>query len=197
MTAAPTPTQTPTPRLKQRFKGEVADTLMSEFGIQNRHALPQLDKIVLSVGLGQQLEGSKISPRARDQVMQDLSLITGQKPVIVKARKSVSNFKVRKGHESAIMVTVRGDRMWELLDRLINLAIPRIKDFRGLPDKSFDRGGSYSFGLQEQGVFPEVDMANAQFTHGMHVTLTFRNSDEQRSRRALQELGMPLASSAK
>lgn len=180
-----------TPRLKEQFAGPMSEKLKQEFGITNPMAMPRLEKIVLSVGLGKQLEGTKVNAKAREQVLQDLALITGQKAVMVKAKKSVSNFKVRTGYETGAMVTVRGNRMWELLDRLITLAIPRIKDFRGLPDKSFDGRGNYSFGVQEQGIFPEVDMANAQFTHGMHVTLVFRNSDNDKSRFVLKELGWP------
>lgn len=182
-----------TPRLKEQFNGPVTDRLAQEFGVKNRLALPRLEKVLLSVGLGHQLEGTKINAKAREQVLQDLALISGQKPVVVKAKKSVSNFKVRTGYEVGAMVTLRGDRMWEFLDRLINLAIPRIKDFRGLNDKSFDGRGNYSFGVQEQGIFPEVDMANAQFTHGMHITLVFRNSTNEMSRLALSEMGMPFA----
>lgn len=180
-----------TPRLKEQYGSQVAEKVQQEFGIKNRLALPRLDKIVLSVGLGKQLEGTKINPKAREQVISDLTMISGQRPVMVKAKKSVSNFKVRTGYEVGSMVTLRGDRMWEFLDRLITLAIPRIKDFRGLSDKSFDGRGSYSFGVQEQGIFPEVDMANAQFTHGMHVTLVFRNSTDEMSRAVLRELGFP------
>lgn len=192
-TATATTTPAPPPRLKRRYAEEIAPTLKREFGIENDLAMPRLEKIVINVGMGKQLEGTRINAKAREQVVKDLGVITGQRPVVVKARKSVSNFKVRKGYESAVMVTLRGVRMWEFLDRLINLAIPRIKDFRGLSDKSFDRAGNYGFGVQEQGVFPEVDMANAQFTHGMHINLVFRNSDPAKSRRALQEMGMPLA----
>lgn len=180
-----------TPRLKEQYNGPVAEKLKQEYGITNRLALPRLEKIVLSVGLGKQLEGTKINAKAREQVQQDLALIAGQKAVMVKAKKSVSNFKVREGYEVGAMVTLRGDRMWEFFDRLITLAVPRIKDFRGLSDKSFDGRGSYSFGLQEQGVFPEVNMAEAQFTHGMHVTLVFKNSTDEMSRTALREMGVP------
>jgi large subunit ribosomal protein L5 len=182
-----------TPRLKQQYQGPICDKLQRQFGIENRMALPRLEKIVLNVGLGHQLEGSKINPKAREQVMQDLALITGQRPVIKRARQSVSNFKLRKGFEIGAMVTLRGERMWEFLDRLLNIAIPRIKDFRGLSTKSFDGQGNYSFGVQEQGIFPEVDMANAQFTHGMHITLVIRNSHDELSRVLLTELGMPFA----
>lgn len=179
------------PRMKEKFQGSVADKVKQEFSIKNPMALPRLDKIVLSVGLGHQIEGTKINPKAKEQTVQDLAMITGQKPVMVKAKKSVSNFKVRAGYEVGAMVTLRGDRMWEFFDRLVNLAVPRIKDFRGLPDKSFDGRGNYSFGLQEQGVFPEIDMANAQFTHGMHVTMVFRNSTDEMSRTVLAEMGVP------
>ncbi|MFA9479030.1 50S ribosomal protein L5 [Phycisphaerales bacterium AB-hyl4] len=180
-----------TPRLKEKFAGPVSEKLKQEFSVTNPMAMPRLEKIVLSVGLGKQLEGTKVNAKAREQVLQDLALITGQKAVMVKAKKSVSNFKVRSGYETGAMVTVRGTRMWELLDRLITLAIPRIKDFRGLSDKSFDGRGSYSFGVQEQGIFPEIDMANAQFMHGMHITLVFKNSDNDKTRFVLKELGWP------
>ena len=180
-----------TPRIKQQFDGPVADTIKQEFGLQNPMALPKLQKIVLSVGLGKQIEGTKLNPKAKEQTLDDLAVISGQKPVVVRAKKSVSNFKVRTGYESGAMVTLRGARMWEFLDRLITLAIPRIKDFRGLPVRSFDGRGNYSFGVQEQGIFPEVNMAEAQFTHGMHITLVFQNSTDAISRRLLDELGMP------
>lgn len=180
-----------TPRLKQRFHGEVAAKIKQEFGIENPMALPRLDKIVLNVGLGKQLEGTKLNPKAKEQTLSDLAVISGQKPVVLKAKKSVANFKVREGYEIGAMVTLRGPRMWEFLDRLISLAIPRIKDFRGLPTKSFDGRGSYSFGVAEQGIFPEVNMAEAQFTHGMHVTFVFKNSTDAISRRVLEEMGFP------
>lgn len=179
------------PRFRKQFREQVAGELKQKFDIKNPLALPKLDKIVLTVGLGKQLTGTKIDPKAKEQVIKDLTLISGQKPVMTLAKKSVANFKVRKGYESGCMVTLRGDRMWEFLDRLISLAIPRIKDFRGLSDKSFDGRGNYSFGVQEQGIFPEVDMANAQFTHGMHITLVFRDSTDAISRETLRLLGMP------
>lgn len=182
-----------TPRMMEQFENDVAPKLREEFGIKNRLALPKLDKIILSVGMGKQLEGTKLNPKAREQVVQDLALITGQRPVIKRARKSVSNFKLRAGYEIGAMVTLRGTRMWEFLDRLITLAIPRIKDFRGLNEKSFDGRGNYNFGVQEQGIFPEVDMANAQHITGMNITLVFRNSTDERSRFFLREMGMPFA----
>jgi large subunit ribosomal protein L5 len=179
------------PRLKQRFNTEVADKVKQQFGITNPMALPRLEKVVLNVGLGKQLEGTKLNLKAKEQTLADLAIIAGQKPVMLRAKKSVANFKVREGYEVASMVTLRGAKMWEFIDRLISLAIPRIKDFRGVNPRSFDGRGNYSFGITEQGIFPEVNMAEAQFTHGMHITFVFSNSTDEKSRFVLQELGMP------
>lgn len=181
------------PRLKERFHGPVVEKITQEFGAINPMALPRLEKIMITVGLGKELDGTKIKPNAKDTVLKHLTTITGQRPVMTKAKKSVSNFKVRKGYENGAMVTLRGARMWEFFDRLVSLAIPRIKDFRGLKPNSFDSHGNYSFGVSEQGIFPEVDMANTTFTHGMNITFVFSNSDDQRSHFALTELGMPFA----
>ncbi len=178
-------------RMKEKYDGPVAQKVKQEFGVKNPMALPRLEKIVLSVGLGKQLDGTKIKPEVKSQVVDDLATITGQRPVMKKAKKSVSNFKLREGYEIGAMVTLRGSRMWEFFDRLVSLAIPRIKDFRGLPGKSFDGRGNYSFGLTEQGVFPEVDMTRAKFTHGMNVTFVFRNSTDEKSRLMLEEFGVP------
>jgi large subunit ribosomal protein L5 len=142
---------------------------------------PKLDKIVINVNMGRHLEGTKLPPHIKQQVLETIVKITGQKPVVVKARKSVSNFKLRAGFESSAMVTIRRDRMWHFLDRLINLAAPRIKDFRGLNEKAFDRQGNYAMGLTEQGVFPEINMADAAFTHGMNINMCF----------VLEQMGMP------
>jgi large subunit ribosomal protein L5 len=143
------------------------------------------------VNLGRHLEGTKIPPEKRQTVIDTITKITGQKPVVVKARKSVSNFKLRAGYEASAMVTMRRDRMWHFLDRLVNLATPRIKDFRGLSDRAFDGGGNYSMGLTEQGVFPEINMAEVTFTHGMHINFVFSNSSPEKSRFVLEQLGMP------
>jgi len=179
------------PRLEVLFRDQVAGKIAEQFEIKNKLALPKLDKIVITVGLGKQLEGTKLNPKAKEQVLQDLGLITGQQPVMTKAKKSVSNFKVRSGYENGAMVTLRGEIMWEFLDRLINLAIPRIKDFRGLPTKSFDGRGGYAFGVGEQGIFPEVDMAHAQFTFGMNINFCFSSSTDEISRAVLEQLGFP------
>jgi len=181
----------PAPRMKEKFQGPVALKVKEQFHIANPMQLPRLDKIIVNVGMGKQLEGTKLNPKAKEQVLADLAVITGQKPLIKLARKSVSNFKLRAGFEIGAMVTLRGARMWEFMDRLISLAIPRIKDFRGLNPKSFDGSGNYSFGVNEQGIFPEVNMADAQFTHGMNITFVFRNSTDERTRFVLQEMGVP------
>ena len=181
------------PRLKEKFKGPISETVKTQFKVTNVMALPRLEKIVLSAGLGNQLDGTKLNPKAKDQVLKDLALIAGQRPIMTRAKKSVANFKVRQGYETGCMVTVRGNAMWELLDRLVSLAIPRIKDFRGLNPKSFDGCGNYSFGVTEQGIFPEINMAEVEFSHGLHVTVVFRNSDDDKSMAMLKELGMPFS----
>jgi large subunit ribosomal protein L5 len=177
--------------LQERFEKEIRPKAMEKFGITNLNAAPKLEKIVVNVGMGKQLENNKLPAHVRDTVLDTLSVITGQKPVLIKAKKSVSNFKVREGAEASAMVTVRRDRMWHLLTRVIHLACPRIKDFRGLPRTSFDSAGNYSMGLPEQGVFPEISMADATYTHGMHLNLVFKNSTPEISRFVLEELGMP------
>jgi len=178
-------------RLRVKFADEVRTALATEFGVKNAMAHPRLQKIVLNVSMGRHLEGTKLPPHVKAAVLDTLERVTGQKPVVIKAKKSVSNFKVRAGYESAAMVTIRRDRMWHFLDRLINLATPRIKDFRGLSDKAFDRQGNYAMGLTEQGVFPEINMAEAQFTHGMNINFCFGNSNAERSKFVLEQLGMP------
>ena len=179
------------PRLRARFRDEVSQKIKQDFGVTNPMALPKLDKIVLTVGLGHQIEGTKVKAAAKEQTLSDLAVITGQKPVMTRAKKSVANFKVRTGYENGAMVTLRGYRMWEFLDRLINLSIPRIKDFRGLSPKKCDGRGNYHFGVTEQAIFPEVDMANAQFTHGMNISLIFKNSTDDKTRACLEQLGFP------
>ena len=179
------------PRIRTKYQDTIVPKLKEQFGISNPMAVPFLEKVVLNIGVGKQIEGTKLNVKAKEQVLKDLTVITGQKPVINKARKSVANFKLRAGFEVGATVTLRNDRMWEFVDRLISLAIPRIKDFRGLNDKSFDKSGNYSFGITEQGIFPEVNMADAQFLHGMHVTFVFSNSSPAKSLAALKELGVP------
>lgn len=178
-------------RVRKQYLDVSRPEVTKQFGVSNPMAMPVLDRIVLNVNMGRFLDGPKLPPNIRATVLDTLTQITGQKPVVVKAKKSVSNFKVREGMETAAMVTLRGDRMWDFLDRFINLATPRIKDFRGLSETSFDKAGNYSLGLNEQGVFPEINMANVNFTHGMNINFVFRNSDKAKSRAVLESLGMP------
>lgn len=180
-----------TPRLKTMYDETIRPKLASDFGVKNPMQMPRLDKIVINVNMGRHLDGTKLPPNVKSTVLDTLTQISGQKPIMIAAKKSVSNFKVREGYETSAMVTLRRDRMWHFLDRLIHLASPRIKDFRGLSDKSFDKAGSYSFGLTEQGVFPEINMAEVTFTHGMNINCCFANSNPELSRFVLAEMGMP------
>jgi large subunit ribosomal protein L5 len=180
-----------TPRLQQRFNDEVVASTMKEFSLTNRHQVPRLTKIVINVGVGKQLENQKLKPELRDTVIDTLVKIGGQKPIMILAKKSVSNFKVREGAPSSFMVTLRRDRMWHFLDRLVNLAVPRIKDFRGLKDNAFDGQGSYSMGLSEQAVWPEINMSSVNFNHGMNINIVFEKSTPALSKFVLKELGMP------
>ena len=183
--------QNTTPRLQAMYSETVAPKLLKEFNLSNMHQLPKLEKIVVNCGIGRFLENQKLKPEIRDTVYDTLQTITGQRPITVLARKSVSNFKVREGAPSAMMVTLRRDRMWHFLDRLVNLAIPRIKDFRGVKNTSFDKAGNYSLGLTEQAVWPEINMAQVTFVHGMNINVCFERSNPAMSRFLLEELGMP------
>ncbi len=185
------PNQTEKPRLQKLYEETIAPTMMKEFGLSNVHQLPKLEKIVINCGVGRFLENQKLKPEIRETVTQTLTTISGQRPVMINARKSVANFKVREGAPSAFMVTMRRDRAWHFLDRLMNLAIPRIKDFRGVKDASFDAAGTYSLGLNEQAVWPEINTANITFTHGMHINIVFSRSNPKMSRYMLEGLGMP------
>ncbi len=189
-------TETPTqqrekPRLQQRYEEAMTPKLMEKFGLKNRHEVPKIEKVVVNCGVGRFLENQKLKPEVRDTIIDTLTTISGQKPVMVLAKKSVANFKVREGAPSSFMVTLRRDRMWHFLDRLMNLAIPRIKDFRGVKDSSFDKAGTYSLGLNEQAVWPEINMANTNFVHGMNINIVFERSNPEMSRFALEQLGMP------
>lgn len=185
----------PKPRLAALFKESIRGQVAEKFGIANPMAQPKLEKIIVNVNIGRHLDGTKVPANVKATVADTLTKISGQKPIHIQAKKSVSNFKLREGYDSALMVTMRRDRMWYFLDRFIHLAAPRIKDFRGLPVKSFDRQGNYSMGLTEQGVFPEINMAEVNFTHGMHINFVFRNSSPELSRFVLDSLGMPFAKS--
>jgi large subunit ribosomal protein L5 len=174
-------------RLKDLYKSRIVGELVKEFGYKNRMAVPRLEKVIVSMGVGRAVQDKKFIDLSKT----DLTMITGQMPLVCKAKKSVSNFKVRQGQETGLKVTLRGERMYEFIDRLISLAIPRVRDFRGLSPKGFDGRGNYSMGLSEQTVFPEINQAKVEFQQGMNITFvtTARNDDE--ARRMLALFGMP------
>ena len=174
-------------RLREKYDEDVAPALMERFGMTNRMALPRLMKITLNMGVGQATENKKFL----DDAIRDLTRITGQKPKQTVARNSVSGFKLREGNPIGCMVTLRGKRMYEFLDRLISVVIPRIRDFRGLSPRAFDGRGNYSMGLSEQIVFPEVDIDTVERTQGMNVTMTIKNGTDETSFELLKGLGMP------
>src|SRR5438874_2131375 len=165
-----------TPRLKARFRKEVAPALMKEFELKNPMAVPHLHKIVVNVGVGEATQNAKVL----DPAVNELGQITGQKPVVTRAKKSIAAFKVREGQPIGAMVTLRGDRMYEFFDRLVNVVLPRVRDFRGVSTKSFDGRGNYTLGLHDQLIFPEIDYAKVDKLKGMNVTIvTTARSDDQ------------------
>jgi large subunit ribosomal protein L5 len=174
-------------RLSEKYKKEIAPALQKEFDIKNPMAIPKLEKIVVNMGLGEASANSKIL----DVAVEELKSITGQKPVITKAKKSIAQFKLRQGMQIGSMVTLRGARMYEFLDRLISVALPRVRDFRGVSGKAFDGRGNYTLGIREQLIFPEIDFNKVEKTRGMNISIvtTARNDDEARS--LLKALGMP------
>ena len=174
-------------RLKDIYKSKVVGELVKEFGYKNRMAVPRLEKIVVSMGVGKAVQDKKFLELAKA----DLTLITGQMPLVCKAKKSVSNFKVRQGQETGLKVTLRGDRMFEFMDRLISLAIPRVRDFRGLSPRGFDGRGNFSMGLSEQTVFPEINTAKVEFQQGMNITFVTTAKSDEETRRMLALFGMP------
>jgi len=176
-----------TPRLKSRFRAEVAPALMKEFDLKNPMAVPHLNKIVVNMGVGEATQNAKIL----DPAVNELGQITGQKPVTTKAKKSIAAFKVREGQAIGAMVTLRGDRMWEFLDRLLNVALPRVRDFKGVSTKSFDGRGNYTLGLHDQLIFPEIDYARVDKTKGMNVTIVTTARNDDQARVLLKHLGMP------
>ena len=181
------------PNLKRQFDEVVVPKLVEKFSLKNPNQLPRLSKALVNSGVGRFLENQKLKPEIRDTVIDTLTTITGQKPIMVLAKRSVANFKVREGAPSAFVVTLRGDRMWHFVDRLMNLAMPRIKDFRGMKTTSFDQAGNFALGLTEQAVWPEINMARVNFTHGMNINICFEQSNIEMSRFILTELGMPFA----
>jgi large subunit ribosomal protein L5 len=174
-------------RLKDLYKSKIVDELKQQFGYTNPMAVPKVSKIVISMGVGRATQDKKYIEGAK----KDLAMIAGQIPVVCKAKKSVSSFKVRKGNETGLKVTLRGIRMYEFMDRLVSLAIPRVRDFRGLSPKGFDGRGNYSMGLNEQTVFPEIDAAKAEFTQGMNITFVTTARTDEEAKRLLNCFGMP------
>jgi len=177
----------PSPRLKDFYQATVRPKLMTQFGFSNPHQVPQLEKIVINCGVGEAIK----QPKALDSVVEELATITGQHPVKKKAKKSIANFGLRQGQEIGAAVTLRGARMWEFLDRFINVAVPRIRDFRGLPTKSFDGRGNYTVGIKEQLVFPEIDYDKVEKIHGMDITFVTSAGRDDTALALLRELGMP------
>lgn len=175
------------PRLKDRYRNEVVPLMKDEFGYQNTLQVPRLTKVVVNIGLGEALQNAK----ALDNAVRDLAQITGQKPIITRARKSIATFKVRQGNPIGAMVTLRGNRMYDFLDRLFNIALPRQRDFRGVSPDSFDGRGNYTLGLREQLVWPEINYDDIDKVRGMEITIVTTAKTDEEARRLLQLLGMP------
>jgi large subunit ribosomal protein L5 len=178
------------PRLKEKYKAELQKQLAEELGLKNVHEIPTLTKIVVNMGVGEAAKDSKLI----DFAVADLTAITGQKPSVTKARKSIAQFKLREGQPIGAHVTLRGDRMWEFLDRLLALALPRIRDFRGLSDRQFDGNGNYTFGLTEQSVFHEIDQDKIDRARGMDITVVTTAKNDDQGRALLRALGFPFKS---
>jgi len=177
------------PRLKQRYRDEILPALMQEFSYANVMEAPRLTKVVINIGLGEATQDAK----ALDAASEDLATITGQKAVITKARRSIANFKIREGNPIGLMVTTRGDRMWELLDRLLNTALPRIRDFRGVSPKAFDGRGNFSLGIREQLIFPEIEYDKVDKVRGLQINIITTARNDEEGARLLELLGMPFS----
>ena len=175
------------PRLKQKYRSEIVKQLTEQFGYANPNQVPGLVKIVVNTGVGEAARDSKVI----DGAIKDLTAITGQKPMVTKARKSIAQFKLREGMPIGAHVTLRGDRAWEFMDRLVTLALPRIRDFRGLSDKQFDGNGNYTFGLQEQSVFHEIDQDKIDRVRGFDITIVTTAKSDDEGRALLRHLGFP------
>jgi len=175
------------PRLKEKYKREVVPALMKEFGYRNVMEVPRLEKIVVNVGVGEALQ----NPKALDHAVQDIATITGQHPIVTRAKKSIAGFKLREGKAIGVKVTLRGDRMYDFLDPLCNVALPRQRDFRGVSPDSFDGRGNYTLGLREQLVWPEIDYDSIDKLRGMEITIVTTAKTDEEGRRLLELLGMP------
>jgi large subunit ribosomal protein L5 len=175
------------PRLKERYRQEILPAMMKEFDYPNVMAVPRVEKVVLNIGIGESIA----NPKALDNASADLAAITGQKPWVRRAKKSIAQFRLRAGMPVGLMVTLRGDRMWEFLDRLMNLALPRVRDFRGVPTRSFDGRGNYTLGIREQLIFPEIVYDKIDKLRGLEVSIVTTAQNDSEARRLLELLGMP------
>lgn len=176
------------PRLLEKYRNEIVPKIMEVFKLKNRLAVPRLEKIVVNMGVSEGLQDIKVLEKS----MEELGIITGQKPILRRAKKAIANFKIKQGSAVGCKVTLRRQMMYEFLDRLINVALPRIRDFRGVPDDSFDENGNYSLGLSEQNIFPEIEYDKISRTQGMDITLVIKNGKHiERSRELLRLFGMP------
>ena len=174
-------------RLRDRYAKEVAPSLRKEFGIDNVMAVPRVEKIVLNMGLGEAVA----NPKMLDGAAEELTAIAGQKAIVTKAKKSIATYKLRTGMPIGARVTLRGDRMWEFLDRLINIALPRVRDFRGVPTRSFDGRGNYTLSIRDHLIFPEIDPVKVDKSKGMNITIVTTAKNDDQARVLLRELGMP------
>jgi large subunit ribosomal protein L5 len=179
----------PVPRLKERYYDEIVPAMVETFNYTNKLQAPRLEKIVVNVGAGEALDNAK----ALDAIVEDLRVITGQQPVITRARKSIASFKLREGRQIGVKVTLRGNRMWDFIDRLMNVALPRRRDFRGVSPNSFDGRGNYTLGLREQLVFPEIRYDQVDRVRGMEISIVTTAQTDQEGRQLLALLGMPFA----
>src|SRR6185503_17717883 len=174
-------------RLKEHYNQDVRKKLQDEFKIKNPMAVPKVEKVVLNMGMGEAIQNAKLL----DTAVEELSTITGQKPVVTKAKKSIASFKLREGQSIGTMVTLRGEKMYEFLDRLINIALPRVRDFRGVASKSFDGRGNYTLGVRDHLIFPEIDVAKVDKSKGMNITIVTTAKNDEQARTLLREMGMP------
>ncbi|HXH90762.1 MAG TPA: 50S ribosomal protein L5 [Thermoanaerobaculia bacterium] len=174
-------------RLKEKYQTEVRKKIQDQFGIKNPMAVPKIEKVVLNMGMGEAISNAKIL----DSAVDELGQITGQKPIITKAKKSIASFKLREGQAIGAMVTLRGEKMYEFLDRLISTALPRVRDFRGVPSKSFDGRGNYTLGIRDHLIFPEIDITKVDKSKGMNITIVTNAKDDDQARFLLRELGLP------
>lgn len=174
-------------RLKEIYNKEIVPALMADLGLKSVMSVPRIEKVVINVGIGQ----NKINPSLTKAVSENLKAITGQKPAIRRARKAISGFKIREGEDVGLIVTLRGERMYDFMDKLANITLPRLRDFRGLAVKSFDKDGNFSLGLKEQLIFPEISHEKAETVHGLEISFRVKNSDSEKSLKLLEKIGFP------